>query len=90
MAHERFFNSIKSRVFVSHNKKDRDIAQQIAVFLTSERIRVWFDEWEVSAGDSIINEIQNGLDSCTHFIIIWSKKCSYIKMGKGRIRIYIN
>lgn len=60
-------------VFISHNKADKDVAREIALFLTAENINVWFDEWEISAGDSIIQEINTGLRGCTHFIILWSK-----------------
>lgn len=73
---ERFFNKFTSRVFVSHNKKDRDVARQIAVFLAAEGIKTWFDEWKISAGDSIIDEIEVGLNKCTHFLIVWSKNSS--------------
>lgn len=66
-------NSYKNnKVFISYNKKDKEIATDIAVFLEVEDIKVWFDEWEILAGDSIIEEIESGLSECTHFIIIWS------------------
>lgn len=63
-------------VFISHNKADKDMAREIALFLASENINVWFDEWEVSAGDSIVEQINRGLRDCTNFIIIWSKNAS--------------
>lgn len=62
--------------FISHNNADKDVAREIALFLASENINVWFDEWEISAGDSIIEQINKGLQDCTHFIIIWSKNAS--------------
>lgn len=62
----------KYKVFISYNKKDEEIATDIAVFLKVKDIKVWFDEWEILAGDSIIEEIESGLKECTHFIIIWS------------------
>jgi len=68
--------TMKSKVFISYNKNDRSTATQIAVFLAAENISTWFDEWEISAGDSIIDEIENGLKTCTHFIILWSKNAS--------------
>jgi len=37
----------KPLVFVSYNKGDKDVAREIALFLTSENINVWFDEWEL-------------------------------------------
>jgi predicted RNA-binding Zn-ribbon protein involved in translation (DUF1610 family) len=60
------------KVFVSYNKKDKEIAADIAVSLEIEDITVWFDEWVTLAGDSIIDKIESGLKGCTHFIIIWS------------------
>ena len=58
--------------FISYNKADKDAARNIALFLAAENTNVWFDEWEISAGDSIIAQINQGLAGCTHFIILWS------------------
>lgn len=58
--------------FISHNKRDVEAAREIALFLTAENVSVWFDEWEISAGDSIVEQINGGLSDCTHFIIVWS------------------
>jgi predicted RNA-binding Zn-ribbon protein involved in translation (DUF1610 family) len=63
-------------VFISHNKADKDVAREIALFLAAENVNVWFDEWEISAGDSIVQEINTGLRGCTHFIILWSENAS--------------
>lgn len=68
--------SMSNLVFISHNKADKDVAREIALFLAAENINVWFDEWEIAAGDSIIQEIESGLRGCTHFIIVWSKNAS--------------
>jgi len=59
-------------VFISYNKKDKEVANEIAVFLAADGVNVWYDEWEISAGDSIVKEINSGLLGCTHFLIIWS------------------
>jgi hypothetical protein len=63
-------------VFVSHNKADAEIARTVALFLISEEISVWFDEWEISAGDSIVGKVDDALAKCTHFVIVWSKNSS--------------
>ncbi len=63
-------------VFISHNKADKNIASEIALFIVAENINVWFDEWEISAGDSIIDKIEDGLSDCSHFILLWSKNAS--------------
>ena len=60
-------------VFVSYNAADKETATNIALFLAAENISVWYDEWKVSAGDSIIDEVESGLGKCSHFVIIWSK-----------------
>ncbi len=73
----RDFNRNKSiLVFISYNKADKPIAREIALFLAAENINVWYDEWVISAGDSIVEQINKGLYGCTHFVIIWSKKAS--------------
>jgi hypothetical protein len=66
----------ETATFISHNKADKEVAREIALFLIAEGINVWFDEWVISPGDSIIQEINTGLHSCTHFIILWSKNAS--------------
>jgi len=63
-------------VFISYNLRDKEVAREIAVFLASENINVWFDEWEISAGDSIVGQINAGLIGCTHFLIIWSNNAA--------------
>jgi hypothetical protein len=63
-------------VFISHNKADKEIAREIGLFLTAEGINVWFDEWVISAGDSITEQINGGLTNCTDFIILWSQNSS--------------
>jgi hypothetical protein len=59
--------------FLSHNKNDKAAAREIAMFLVSENINVWFDEWEVGPGDMITRNVGRGLDECTHFLLLWSK-----------------
>jgi hypothetical protein len=63
-------------VFISYNKKDKEVSREIALFLVAENINVWFDEWEISAGDSIIEQINSGLFGCTHFLIVWSNNAA--------------
>lgn len=68
-------------VFISYNTKDRSIASEIATFLAADNINVWFDEWKVTLGDSLINEVQVGLE-CSHFIFLISKNISSSKFQK--------
>lgn len=63
---------MKNNVFISYNTKDKNVASEIAVFLAADNINVWFDEWKISLGDSITDEVQKALD-CSHFIFLISK-----------------
>lgn len=60
-------------VFISHNKADKDFARNIGFHLKSLNVDVWFDEWEIQAGESITNKINKGLLNSSHVIIIWSE-----------------
>lgn len=60
------------RCFLSHNKADKDVARSIAAHLSLAGIDVWFDEWEVQAGDSIPGMLNAGLLGFDCFILIWS------------------
>jgi hypothetical protein len=57
----------KMNIFISYNKNDKNIATEVALFLAAESLNVWFDEWQISAGDSIVEEIQEGFKSASHF-----------------------
>lgn len=75
-------------IFISYNKADKDVAREIALFLAAENINVWFDEWEIPAGDSIIEQIDTELRGCTHFIILWSKNASKSNWVRRERQIY--
>lgn len=60
-------------VFLSHSKKDRELAISIATDLKKNKISVWFDEWEIFIGDSIVKKVQEGLSSCEFLSIIFTK-----------------
>lgn len=49
-------------IFLSHSSKDKALVRQIAERLRADGIRVWFDEWEISPGDSIPAKIEAGLE----------------------------
>jgi len=60
-------------VFISHSGIDKEVAEEVAVFLVAEDIGVWFDQWEIGTGDSISGLVNQGLANCTHFLILWSR-----------------
>lgn len=59
-------------VFLSYGSDDRDLAKRIAQRFTDAGIDTWWAEWEISAGDSVRQKIDQGLEGCTHFVVLLS------------------
>ena len=63
----------RPRVFISHTTADdaaiRDFAQQ----LISRGLDPWIDDWEVLAGDDIVERMNDGLAQCDAGIVVFSK-----------------
>ena len=60
----------KPTVFLCHASEDKAIARKLAEDLVRAGIDVFFDEWEITAGDSLRQKIDQGLEGCTHFIAL--------------------
>lgn len=58
------------KVFLSHASEDRTLAKQVAEHLIANGIDTFFDQWEIGPGDSIRQKIDQGLEDCTHFILL--------------------
>ncbi len=59
-------------VFVSHRKSDDDKAEKLALELTAAGHKVWFDEWNISLGDSIVAAINEGLEGASYVVLCYS------------------
>jgi len=60
--------------FLCYATEDRDLAKEIATQLMHNGIDTWWDQWEIRAGDSVVQKISDGLGNCTHFIALLSKR----------------
>ena len=66
--------SRKSRkIFVSYAHPDREIARRIASELRKSGLTVWFDEWEMMHGDSIIERIDRAVSTSDFLIVLLSR-----------------
>jgi TIR domain-containing protein len=65
-------NKQKRVVFLSHSSKDKPIIRQLAADLTAEGVTVWLDEQKIKVGDSIPDQIAQGLVESDYFIIALS------------------
>lgn len=60
-------------VFISHASEDKDsIVRELADSLISQGVKVWYDEYSLSIGDSLSSSINKGLSECTFGIVILS------------------
>jgi TIR domain len=58
------------RVFMCHASEDKSLARRIAEYFIKNGIETFFDAWEIRPGDSIRRKIDEGLEECTHFIVL--------------------
>jgi hypothetical protein len=64
---------IQYRVFISHNQKDKRIAEKVGGYLLSKNIDVWFDKWNIYAGDSLSDGVSDGISKSNVFLLIASE-----------------
>lgn len=65
-------NTEPQQIFVSYAPPDREIAREIVERLRESGLRVWFDEWEIAAGDSLVDKINAGIDSSDLLLVLLS------------------
>jgi formylglycine-generating enzyme required for sulfatase activity len=60
-------------VFISHASEDKeDVASPLAEALRREGLRVWYDEFTLRVGDSLLHSIDHGLANSRYGIVILS------------------
>jgi hypothetical protein len=60
-------------LFISHSSLDKEFVYKICLDLVNRGFPVWFDSWEISVADSLIDKIFNGLDDSFFLIVVLSK-----------------
>src|SRR5712691_3600428 len=60
------------QLFLSYASADKDVAQKIADKLRHSGLRIWFSEYELQAGDSITERIQDAIAASDHLIVLLS------------------
>ena len=53
-------NEFPYDVFLSHSAKDKAVVRPLAERLLQVGLKVWFDEWVLKPGDSILAKIEAG------------------------------
>lgn len=65
-------DDFKYDVFLSHSSKDKAIVRAVAERLRKDGLRVWFDEWEIRAGDHIQAKMEEGLEQSRVLVLCMS------------------
>lgn len=73
----------QSPVFISHSSKDKNEVEKLLPYLNGSGLPVWFDKYSIHVGESIVEGVQNGIESAES-VIFWitrnflaSKWCRY-------------
>lgn len=75
--------------FISHNKKQKPLARLLATALAANGQSVWYDEWNLKPGDSLIGGIENGLAEARVFVIFWSYDAAASNWVGTEMRAYL-
>ena len=61
-----------ANVFISHRRSDASAAEKLAEHIKSGGHQVWFDEWEINIGDSIVERMHEGLEDAAYLVLCYS------------------
>ncbi len=62
------------QVFLSYAMGDRLVARRLAEGLRAAGLRVWFDEWELAVGDSIVPRIEQAVATSDLLLVLLSPR----------------
>lgn len=57
-------------VFLCHATEDKPLASKIAHDLMEAGIDTFYDDWSIAAGDSLREKIDEGIEECSHFVVL--------------------
>ena len=60
--------------FICHACEDKTAARELALDMKRLGADVWFDEWEIRVGDSIVQKVDQALGAVSHLIVLLSEK----------------
>jgi TIR domain len=72
------FNSM--RLFICHASEDKDSFVRPLAVEMSKHWEVWYDEWTLTLGDSLLQKINEGLSQCDYAVVVFSP--SFFSLAK--------
>ena len=58
---EKSVGMINPQLFIAHSSADKELVRHLAMDLIARDISVWFDEWEIRVGHSLMDKIESGI-----------------------------
>lgn len=59
-------------VFLSHASEDTEWCEKLAERLRDHGVRVWFDKWELQAGDHLLARLNDAIEQSRKMVAVWS------------------
>lgn len=60
-------------VFISYSHRDKEFVNRLALNLVRSKAWVWLDEWEIAAGESLIERIQSLIQRASVLVAVFSR-----------------
>lgn len=61
-----------ANVFISHRKDDAAQAERLARDVSAAGHSVWFDDWDIQLGDSVVERMEAGLRGAAYLVLCYS------------------
>ncbi|MEH2082639.1 MAG: toll/interleukin-1 receptor domain-containing protein [Nostoc sp.] len=61
-----------ANVFISYRQIDTELAEKLASEVAHTGHQVWFAEWKINVGDSIVERINEGLEGLSYLVLCYS------------------
>lgn len=82
-------SSFTNKAFLSHSKKEKPFVEELAKYLRSNGVDVFFDKWDILGGDSIPGELEEGLSNCNLFLYVLSPSSVESKWATGEYHAFL-
>ena len=88
-------------VFLSHTSEDAELAERLARDLVARGLACFYSPWSIQAGDSLVATIDDGLENCTHFLVLLTPRsidkpwveaemdAAFVERVQGRCRFIV-
>ena len=77
-------------VFLSHNLADKEFTRRLARDLSAFGVEVWLDEDEIRIGESLVQEIGEGIDEADYVVVVLSPDSVVSRWVKEELDIAMN